>query len=300
MSVKKIFITGVGGYLGGSIAEVLKNKGYEITGLVRNKEFVQELEKLGISPVIGHIHDLKLLKNETAKADAVINTANADDVFAAVAFLEAMKGTGKTLINTSGTSLLAKRSLGKAEPYIYDESFPFKPDVERAERVLLNDYILRSAKSGIRTIVVVPPMVYGVGLGLKKQSAQIPALEKTSIAKGAGVYIEEGENIWSNVHIADLAELYALALELAPSGSIYYAENGEASLKDIALAISNKVGFKGKTLSIPIDEAIDIWGPEFAYYGLSSNSRVSALKAKQSLGWNPIFNSVTDSIEKDY
>ncbi|MFY0581844.1 hypothetical protein ACN28S_53005 [Cystobacter fuscus] len=48
--------------------------------------------------------------------------------------------------------------------------------------------------------------------------------KETRIAR----YIGRGLNIWSNVHIADMAELYLLALEKAPAGSFYYVENGEA------------------------------------------------------------------------
>ena len=70
-------------------------------------------------------------------------------------------------------------------------------------------------------------MIYGEGLGLSKESDQLPKLIRQSVEKKAGVYIGKGLNRWSNVHIQDLVNLYVLALEKAPSGAMLFAENGE-------------------------------------------------------------------------
>lgn len=299
MNIKKIFITGATGYIGGSVAHLLLKKGYQVTGLVRKESMLEQVSLLGINPVLGDISNLSLLRQEAEKADAVINMANADESFAAIEFVEALSGSGKTFINTSGTSLLAKRSKGEKSDFVYTEDFPLKPDLERAERVLLNNLVLQSANQNIRSIVIAPPMVYGTGLGINKVSEQLPLLEAAAHTNMAGVYIGKGENIWSNVHVADVAELFVLALEKAAAGSYFYAENGEASLKQIAESTSKKLGFQGKTISLSINEAIEIWGPAFTYYGLSSNSRVTAAKARKLLGWEPKYNSILTSIETE-
>ncbi|PQA60120.1 NAD-dependent epimerase/dehydratase family protein [Siphonobacter curvatus] len=295
--MKKIFITGATGYIGGSIARVLLEKGYEITALVRKASAAEELKALGITPVIGHLHNLKLLREEARQADAVINTADADDVHVVATFLEALEGTGKTFIHTSGSSLVGDKSVGQRSDVVYHEDVPLEPRLEKAQRVVINDTVLKAAQRGIRSIVIVPTMIYGAGLGLKKDSIQVPMLMDISREKQAGVHIEAGENIWSNVHMADLAELYWLALENAPAGSYYYAENGEAALKDIAVSISKKLGFGGKTVALPIDEAIERWGPDASSYGLASNSRVDATKARKTLGWQPKYASILTDIE---
>ena len=297
MSIKKVFITGATGYIGGSVAHILKNKGYEVTALVRKPEDAGKLKSLGIIPVIGSTQDLAILRRESLAADAVIHTSDADDPHAVITFLEALKGTNKTFIFTSGSSLVGDNSKGEKGNFRYTEDVPIEPLLQKAHRVALNDYIQAAAKEDIRTIVIIPTMIYGDGLGIKKDSIQVPLLTEISRERKAGLYIEKGENIWSNAHVADLAELYVLALEKASAGTSFYTEHGEASLKDIAVSISKKLGFEGKTISITLDEAVKIWGPDAAGFGFASNSIVSSDKARALLGWKPVHTSILENIE---
>lgn len=298
MSIKKVFITGVTGYIGGSVANLLVRKGYEVTGLVRKQADAEKLKALGISPVLGSIQELAILRNEALKADAVIHTADADDTFPVVTFIESLKATGKTFIFTSGSSLVGDNSKGEGGAFRFTEDIPVEPRIEKLHRVAINNFILAAAKDGIRSVVIVPTMVYGQGTGLKKDSIQIPMLIRISKERQGGIYLEKGENRWSNVHIEDLAELYVLALEKAAAGSYFYTENGDAKLLDIASSISRMLGYDGKTISLSLDEAIKIWGADAAAFGFASNSLVNSDKARNLLGWKPKYTSILDDIEK--
>lgn len=296
MDIKNVFITGATGYIGGSVANLLLQKGYHVVGLVRKEADVETLSALGITAVRGTIHNASLMQEQALKADAVIHTADAaDDPYPVDTFLDVLYGTGKTFIVTSGSAILGGKDNGEKSDFVYTEDIPLQPRFEMAHRVILNNHILRAAKKNVRSMVIVPPMVYGVGSGLKKESIQIPALVKVATQKGTGFYIEKGENIWSNVHIEDLASLYLDALEKGKPGSLYYAENGEASLKEIGNTISKKLGVE-KTLSISIEEAVEIFGPAGAYFGFASNSRCNADKARITLGWQPKHTSIHDFI----
>lgn len=295
MEIKKVFITGVTGYIGGSIACPLIKHGYSVSGLFRKEADAERLAALGILPVKGSLEDAPLLRAESLKADAVIHAADADDPYAVDTFLEVLKGTGKTFIYTSGSSILGNKDYGEKDDFVYTEDIPLKPRFEKAHRVEINNHILLAAKNNVRSIIIVPTMIYGEGLGLKKESIQVPMLEKVSKEKGIGVYLEKGENIWSNVHIEDLADLYLLALEKAKAGAYYYAENGSSSLKDIAQTISTRMNVKA-TKSITIDEGVKHFGLEGAYFALASNSRCNADKARLELGWIPKYSSIHDFI----
>lgn len=297
MSINKVFITGATGYIGGSVAHLLLQKGYQVSALVRKEKDAEKLRTLGITPVSGAIHNMPVLRKATADADAVIHTADADDFFSVITFLEELKGTGKTFIFTSGSSLVGDNSKGEKGNIVYSEDIPVQPRLEKLHRVAINDHILAAAKDNVRSIVLVPTMVYGKGLGIKPDSIQVPMLIDIAKEKQAGVYIEKGENIWSNVHIEDLAELYVLALEKAPAGSYFYTENGSASLKDIAISISDMLGFEGKTESISLDTAIEKWGPDASAFGFASNSIVNSDKARKLLGWDPKHSSILDDIK---
>ncbi|MDR3023353.1 NAD-dependent epimerase/dehydratase family protein [Chryseobacterium sp.] len=294
--MKKILITGITGYIGGSIAKKLLDRNYEVTGLVRNETHVQELESLGIKTIIGNIHNEDLIKTAVDGVDAVIHNADsADDAYAVDNFIKAMEGSHKTFIFTSGSAIFGGKENGKRSDFVYTEDFPLTPRLEMASRVLINNYVLQSVQKGIKSIVIVPTMVYGEGLGIKKDSIQIPALVNFSQKKGHGVYFGEDENIWSTLHIEDLAELYVLALEKAKEGSIYYAENGASSLRNIAEIISKKYNLE-PAKSLSIQDAVDNFGPAGGYFGFASNSICSADKARAELEWKPIYNSIENFI----
>lgn len=294
--MKKILITGITGYIGGTIAQKLLDKNYTVTGLVRNEIHTKELQAIGIETVTGSIHDEAVLHVAISDADAVIHNADsADDAYAADSIIHALEGTGKTFIFTSGSAIFGGKENGERNNFVFTEDFPLQPRLEMASRVLINQHILRAARKNIRSIVIVPTMVYGTGLGLKKNSIQLPALVDFSKKKGFGTYFGKGENIWSNVHIEDLADLYVLALEKAKAGSLYYAENGASTIKNLAEKISDRYSLQ-PARSVVVQEAVDTFGPAGGYFGFASNSLCSSDKARTELLWRPQHQSIEQYI----
>ena len=84
-------------------------------------------------------------------------------------------------------------------------------------------------------------MIYGHGLGVGKDSVQIPMLAAQGKKSGIVRVIGKGLNTWSNVHIEDVVDLYLLALEKAPAGSFYFVENGEESYGNVCAAIAKRL-----------------------------------------------------------
>ncbi|EEI92804.1 NAD dependent epimerase/dehydratase family protein [Sphingobacterium spiritivorum ATCC 33300] len=293
----KIFLTGATGYIGSSVATHLIKQGHEVFGLVRDKGKTDNVKALGIVPAIGTLEDRELLTGYAQETDAVINTANSDHRLAVDTFIAALAGTGKTFIHTSGSSVVGDDVMGNAEnPQLYNEETLFTPMDVRQERVNINNDIrIAGITKGIRSIVIVPSMIYGDCLGLNVESDQLPVVFRKSKEMNAGVYVGKGVNRWSNVHIADLVALYALTLEKAPTASYFYAENGEASYREIAVDVSKALGFGGKVISWNADEALAELG-DWAKYALGSNSRVRAVHARNLLEWKPDAVSLQDWI----
>lgn len=292
----KIFCTGVTGYIGGSLAATFLAAGHEVSGLVRSSAKVDKVRALGIEPVMGTLDDAGILEDAAKRAEVVVNAANADHEAAARTLLRALEGSGKTFIHTSGSSIVGTQSAGQAVGDIYDEKTPFTPSPARAARVALNEEILSHKTKGLRPIVICPSLIYGLGLGAKEDSMQVPWLLDLARKQGAARHYGPGENIWSNVHIGDLVKLYSLALESAPAGAFYFAENGENSMKEICGAISTMLGFDGTSEPMSLDEASKIWGAGAAQNTMGSNSRVRAVRARAELGWTPTARSLTDEI----
>ena len=111
---------------------------------------------------------------------------------------------------------------------------------------------------------------------------------------GAGVYFGKGLNRYSNVHINDLVDMYVLALDKASGGSFFFAENGDASFKEIVEMIRRALGL-GKTVSLSIEDVIRQYG-DAGRYGVGSNSLVKAVSARR-LGWSPEGPSLSTYLE---
>jgi nucleoside-diphosphate-sugar epimerase len=229
--------------------------------------------------------------------DAVINAANSDDWDVVNAVLPALAGSGKLFVQTSGSSIVGDNAGGEPSDKVYDEDTPVDPLPDKSERVAINRRVLAAAAHGVRSVVLCPSLIYGTGHGVHKDSIQVPKLIGLARKSGVARHVGRGLNVWSNVHIDDLVDLYLLAIEKAPPGSFFYAENGEASMKALAEAISRMLGLGGATEPIALEDAIQEWGGVAAAFTFGSNSRVRAVKARSVLGWQPRGPALLDDVE---
>ena len=292
----KIFLTGATGYIGGSIAERLIATGHQVVGLVRSAESITLLKDRGIESVVGNLDDPEIITKTAQAADAVIHAASADNAGAVMTLIGALERTGKTLICTTGSGIVVDSAAGEyGGSVVYTEDTYFEPVPFRQPRVAMNRLVREAAiEKGIRSVVICPSMIYGKGRGLQPDSDQLPKLIALSKQVGAGVYFGKGLNRYSNVHIDDLVDLYLLALDKAPGGSFFFAENGDASFKEIAEMISRSFGL-GKTVSLSVEDLARQHG-DAARYGVTSNSLVSAVNARR-LGWSPKAPSLAQYFE---
>lgn len=287
-----IFLTGATGYIGGTVAARLISAGHRVRGLVRNSEKAGLLRNFGIEPVPGSLDDADLLTREARQADGVVNTANSDHMPSVRAFVAALAGSGKQLVHTSGSSVIGDDARGnRVSEAIFDEDTPFVVAPAKQPRRDIDLMVLGAARSGVRSAVICPTIIYGIGRGANPQSVQIPFLADNARRHGFVQVVGQGVNRWSTVHIDDLVELYLLVLEKAPAGAFYFAENGETSFGEIGEAIAARLGL-GPVQSLPAESAAEKWGESRAYYSFGSNSRVRAKRARRELGWAPRHASV--------
>lgn len=292
----KVFLTGASGYIGGSVAAALRGAGHHVIGLVRSAQKAEQVRSLGIEPVSGTLDDGALLARQARDADAVIHTADADHRAAAESMLAALAGSGKAFVHTSGSSIVGDQAWGEPSDKIYDDDTPFEPGPGRAARVAVNHVVLAAARNGVRAAVLSPSLIYGTGRGAHRDSIQVPRLIALARKSGVARHVGRGENLWSNVHIDDLVDLYLRVLERAPAGASYYAENGEASMRKVCETISRALGYAGRTQGMSKEEAIAEFGAGPAAYTYGSNSRVRATRARRELGWAPRRDALLESI----
>lgn len=292
----EIFVTGASGYIGGTVAAKLIAAGHTVSGLARNEARAAELRERGITPVIGTLDSFDVLDGAARAADAVINAADADNPFVARVLVDALRGTGKRYVHTSGTSIVSDNANGEGGGRMFTEDTLLHPLPEKAGRVATDRMVCAAANDGVHSSVICPCLIYGQGLGIRPHSPQIPTFIALAKASGVPRHIGPGANIWSHVHIEDCADAFVLALERAPAGSFYFVENGEAAMIDTNRAVGRMLGLGDATEAWSMAEAVRAWGPAMAH-AMSSNVRVSADKARAMLGWSPKGTPLFDEIE---
>jgi nucleoside-diphosphate-sugar epimerase len=288
----EVFLTGATGYIGSAVAEALQKAGHKVTGLARTPEKAKQLEARGVRAALGNLLQPEAIGALARAAGGVIHTANTNDANApkadaavAHAILEALKGTGKPFVYTSGVWML-----GSTGDKVADEQTPLNPTPLVKHRAVVEQEVLGYKDRGVRAVVIRPALVYGHG-------GSLPAmLTKSARETGAARYVGDGQNRWPFVDVEDLAQLYVLALEKASPGSVYNAAHGPSyRVREVAEAASIGAGAKGKTQSWPLDEARKTLGP-FAD-ALVLDQQISSEKAKKELGWSPCAASVLDDLK---
>ena len=285
----KVFLTGGSGYIGGAVADRLKAAGHDVSGLARSEAAAARLTAAGIRPVRGDFSLPSTVAEGARGADAVISMATtydpAVDGPAIDAILDALAGSDKPFLYTSGIW-----SHGDTGGVVVDESSPPHPAALVEWRQAVEDRVRAGAKRGIRTVVIRPAIVYGRGGG-------IPAgFVESARKEGAARYVGTGENRWPFVHVDDLADLYLLALERAPAGTVLLAVDGPSlPVKDVAAAASRGAGKAGRTVATPLEEA----RRELGKYAdaLALDQQASGRRARELLGWRPNRPDVIEDLE---
>ena len=297
VAIVRVFLTGASGFIGSSVGVRLTAAGHTVRGLVRDPAKTDAVRALGIEPVLGTLDDAEMLTHEAQAAEAVVNAASSDHLVAVETLIAALAGSGKVLIHTSGSSIVADQAMGEPSERVFDEASGFSPAPERMARVALDRRMLQAP--GLRVTVLCNSLIYGHSLGLREaRSVQVPRLEAYARKTGKARYIGRGLNRWSTVHIADVAELYLLAVERGAARLFCFVENGEAAFRDLAEAVGAALGL-GPADSLAPEAAIAEWGRIPATLSLGSNSRVRGRHARTQFGWSPRHGSATQWIRDE-
>jgi len=276
----KVFLTGATGYIGTAVAERLRAAGHQLSGLARSDQAAARLDAAGVTPIRGDFTNPAAVASGARSANAVISMATTYDAQvdapAVDAILDALAGSNKPFIYTSGIWVN-----GDTGGIVVDETSPPEPVELVAWRKAVEDRVLASAGRGVRSVVIRPAIVYGRGGG-------IPAGFRDSARKdGAARFVGSGQNRWPMVHVDDLADLYLLALERAPAGTLLLAASGPAHpVKELAAAASRGAGRSGNTAEWPIEQARVELGSGYAD-ALTLDQQASSRRAEDLLGWRP-------------
>ena len=281
----RVLVTGASGHIGSAVIPELIAAGHDVVGLARSDTAAAAVTALGATVRRGDLDDLDGLKEAAAACDGVIHLAfkheqmRSGDFSAAVAaeldavhaLGDALAGTGKPLVATSGTLALAHLGRPGTEE---DAGAPGgRTDAETA--------VLGFAERGVRSSIVrLPPITHST-LDRHGFARTLIAIARQ---KGVAGYPGDGANRWPSVHTLDAARLYRLALHDAPAGTRWHAVGDEGiSLREIAQSIGDHLGIP--TASIATDQLQAHFG--FLAMLISLDNPTSSRSTRRLLGWEP-------------
>ena len=157
-----------------------------------------------------------------------------------------------------------------------------------APRAETESAVLKAA--GVRGIVIRPGLVYGDGKGY-----DLPNLIALARKHGVAPHLGAGGVRQGYVHIDDLVELYVLALERAPAGTMLHAVTDEIAMGELAVSVSRLVGAGGRTEALSLMEMYGRGGG--GGVSLSLNKRLASQKTRAILGWAPTRYDILKDVE---
>jgi nucleoside-diphosphate-sugar epimerase len=276
----KVALTGATGFIGSHVLAALQDHGHEVTTLVRGEADAKKVAAKGATPVAVDLYDRPAVVSALSDADGAVHTASpgnetsADlDSAVADAAIEAFDGTGKPYLHISGQWVYG-------DNLAIDEQSPFKAPAFVSWREPIEKRILDA--SGMRGVVPVAGVAYGDGGG------GMPGLLLGSPRDDDGklIMLGTGQQHWSTVHVADVADFFRRVLEDDSARGRYVVGDGlNPTVAEMTEAAAVAAGAPGAVPGSD-DEARARLGDYFAEVVLLDQG-TDAAKAKADLDWSP-------------
>jgi nucleoside-diphosphate-sugar epimerase len=296
-------VTGATGFVGSALCQALARKGLRVRGAVRNAERISPSD--AATPEIIAVGDI----GPATEWQAAMS--NVDRVVHLVARTHVLRETGAdTLadyrsVNVEGTKRLAqtaarsgvKRFVFVSSIKVNGEStgdYPFtEKDTPRpedaygiskweAEQALWQI----AAESGMRAVVLRPPLVYGPGV--KGNLLQLLRL----VARGWPLPLASIRNRRSLVFVGNLVDaIMAAASSPAAPGNTYLVSDGEdVSTPDLVRALAGALNVPARLVPCPavlLKFAARLIGRSDAAARLTGSLQVDSSNIRSQLGWRP-------------
>ncbi|CEL11450.1 Putative NAD dependent epimerase/dehydratase family protein [Aspergillus calidoustus] len=312
----KILLTGATGFIGGSILTALLQSSHSsipsspITCLLRDANRAALLTSTygeRVNPVVYNgLDDLETTTAVAAQHDLVINTTLGYHS-ASTALL---RGLAQRKDQSRRDPITQPVALKEFDDLV-DDVYAYEKALEAAEpyaqRTTELGVIDTGLELGVKTLVIMSPIIYGNGTGL---------FNKAMLEIGHAVVLGDESGVWDHVHIADLAELYRLVVlnileqegNALPTGKkgIIFSANGRYSWLEYSQLVADACYERGllserKVTSLTLKEAAETLLPRLGFAskafdyeqlklaaeGFCSNERTVANVAR-SIGWNPV------------
>jgi nucleoside-diphosphate-sugar epimerase len=282
-----VALTGATGFIGSHILTELHEHGHEVTALVRDGDQAEIVAARGAKPSVIDLYDRPAVVSLLSGVDGAMHAASPGDETSAnldgavvEAAIEGFAGTGKPYLQISGLWIYGENtSISEESPMKSPAMVAWKEPIER--RVL--------DASDIRGVVIVSSVAYGDGGGA------VPGVLLNSPRDDDGnlIMLGAGQQHWSTVHVADLAQFFRRVLEDESARGRYVVGDGlNPTVAELTEAAAVAAGAPGAVPGSD-DEARARLGDYFAEVLLLDQGTFAA-KAQDQFDWSPTHPGLVD------
>jgi 2-alkyl-3-oxoalkanoate reductase len=297
----QVFLAGATGAIGRRLVPQLVAGGHQVTATTRNAEKLDQLETLGVAPVVVDGLDAAAVGEAVARAepDAIIHQMTAlggepdlkrfDRWFAITNELRttgtqnllaaaSAAGVGRFVAQSyTGWSNIREGGPVKTEEDPLDPS-PAKAQTESLAAIrFLEQAVLEAPLEGI-------VLRYGSFYGPGSSELLVDQIRRRKLPVVGG-----GGGVWSWIHLDDAASATVAALERGKRGIYNIVDDDPARASECIPYLAEVVGAK-PPMKVPAWLGRVLAG-EVAVGMMTEARGASNAKAKRELGWQPVFSS---------
>jgi nucleoside-diphosphate-sugar epimerase len=288
----EVLVTGASGFVGGEVCAELRQRGHQVSALVRRAGSEPE----GTRAVRGDLSDAESLARAVreARPECVIHlAAEIASQRDAKRVQDVNVGGTRRLLDACRTDggprfvLASSVVTGEAGGAILDEDSPlpvqtpYGASKQQAERLL--------RESGLEAVIIRPSHVYGPA------GWYVEELVNRLRQPGRFAVIGRGDNWWDVVRVEDVATAFVDAAERAPAGAVYHvADDQPIRFYDFVALTARAMGV-GPPRRVPKALARLVSGRN-AVIAATRSARSSNARIKRELGWAPRFPTAEQGV----
>jgi nucleoside-diphosphate-sugar epimerase len=231
--MKRAFVTGGSGFVGGRVIRQLRARGVEVAALARSAASAGVVEKLGATAVRGDLDDRAAMQAGMAGSDVVIHAAAHVEEHGPLADFLRVTVTGTENALAAAHAAGAPRFVHVSTEAVLADGNPIVRADETRPRTtrpagpyplskgLAEERVLGANRDGLATMIVRPRFIWGAG-----DTNLLPKIVET-VKRGRFGWIGGGHYPTSTCHVDNVAEGILLAAERGKPGEIYFLTDGD-------------------------------------------------------------------------
>lgn len=264
MITRRVLVTGGSGFVGARLIERLRAAGWMVRALGRTPQALARVAALGAEAAAGDLDDAASLERAVQDCDAVLHVAalfklwgdsrdfEKANVQGTRRLLDAARvaGTVRRFVQVGAAAVV----MGDMEPMLRANEqlprqervrAPYSASKARSEALVL----AASVPGSFETVVVRPPMIWGVGMPTLDHMAQ-------TVRSGQFRWVGDGSQAMSTAHVDNVCHAACLALERGRTGEAYFVSDGrDGTLREVICAFLATRGIEPPKSSAPLPVA---------------------------------------------